>query len=94
MIDDGVVPRHAGSVACGLRAFLVANPDADQAYHIQPSLGSSEWRATFDATQTHLGDGASSPDVISIRVWNFHYLRGRIVKELTDAANVVGSVGQ
>lgn len=90
LIDDGVVPRKAGHIACGLRDFLQVHPDADQCYHLQPSIGSSLWTHEFDTKNIHMPNGPSSPDIISVRVWNFHYLRGRIVHELNEAANVVG----
>ncbi|WP_313138107.1 hypothetical protein [Paracoccus jeotgali] len=87
-LDAGMKGETAGHKACGIRGFLEANPEADQVYIVQPSMGGPRYRDYFDPSKPDvIFDGM---DVISVEVWNFHFLRRRIVHEIEDAAKTVG----
>lgn len=90
-LDAGLSPVNAGNKACHIRDFLTTHPDADQVYIVSPSIGSPYYLTEFDPKNQNVPfDGPHSRDVISVEVWNFHYLRGRIVHEINDAAMTVG----
>lgn len=90
-LDEGLGAAKAGHKACRVREFLTANPGADQLYIVSPSIGSPYFLPDFDAKQQHTPfEGPHSPDVIKVEVWNFHYLRGRIVHEINEEAKTVG----
>lgn len=90
-LDAGIKGEVAGKKACRIREFLEAHPEADQVYIVTPSIGSTVYTTEFDTTRHDIDwDGARGRDVISVEVWNFHFLRGRIVHEINDAAKVVG----
>lgn len=90
-LDEGLGASKAGSKACRVREFLAANPETDQLYIVTPSIGSSYYLTEFDTTQQHVPfEGPHAPDVIKVEVWNFHFLRGRIVHEINEEAKTVG----
>ncbi|MDK8871609.1 hypothetical protein [Paracoccus sp. SSJ] len=90
-LDAGMKAESAGHKACAIRQFLETHPEADQVYIVKPSMGSSYYVDQFDPKERHIPwEGPHAPDVLSVEVWNFHYLRGRIVHEIEEAAKVVG----
>lgn len=100
-MDGGMSANMAGQKACSIRDFLMVNPDADQVYIIKTAFDDGDgdkgvYRPGtlleyFDPKQQHADFmGKDAPDVISVEVFSFHYLRGRIVHEIENAATVVG----
>ncbi|WP_415391585.1 hypothetical protein [Paracoccus sp. SJTW-4] len=90
-LDAGMKAESAGHKACAIRQFLETHPEADQVYIVKPSMGSLIYVEEFDPKEQHVPwDGPHARDVLSVEVWNFHYLRGRIVHEIEQAAKVVG----
>lgn len=92
-LDRGTPPAGAGDLACEVRTFLHQHPDADQAYIVTPSIGSQYVLPDLDVKDQHMPaaiDGDTRRDVLAVEVWNFHYLRGRIVHEINEAAFNVG----
>lgn len=90
-LDAGMKPESAGGKACDIRLFLETHPEADQVYIVKPSMGSSCYVEEFDLKEQHIPwDGDRPRDVVSVEVWNLHYLRGRIVHEIEQAAKIVG----
>lgn len=92
-LDRGAVPAKAGAMACEIHNFLIHHPDADQAYIVTPSIGSPVVLDDFDVKEQHMPasiDGHRRRDVLAVEVWNFHYLRGHIVREIEQAALTVG----
>ncbi|AWM88626.1 hypothetical protein [Microvirga sp. 17 mud 1-3] len=89
LLDEGMVPRSAGLMACGLRTLLAQYPEIDRAVYVTNSLGSPVWlRAEdFDRDATHM----SGIDIVSVREWFLKYTRERIIHELQEEANIVGS---
>ncbi|KAA8616256.1 hypothetical protein AL037_01500 [Salipiger aestuarii] len=92
----------SGAKACAIRGFLAEHPEADRVFIVKTVFDdgdaeSGEYRqgyllTDFDAKDSHIKINArQSLDVVSVEVLNFHYLRGRIVHEIEDAARVVGS---
>lgn len=98
-MDGGMSAKTAGQKACSIRDFLRQYPDADQAFIVKTAFddGNAEtYREgyvlpSFDTSDQHIKiNSTQSLDVVSVEVHNFHYLRGRIVHEIEQAALVVG----
>ena len=93
-MDGGMSAKAAGAKACAIREFLIQYPEADQVYIVRTAFDdyrSGTLLPDFDVKQQHVqGFGNGAPDVISVEVFNFHYLRGRIVHEIEEAALTVG----
>lgn len=88
LIDEGMIAKKAGPLACGLRDLLKLHPDAERAVHVVVGLGSSTWilRDDFDPDAADF----SGSDVVSFREWRLGWSRTRIQRYLEDAAGVVG----
>ena len=96
LIDEGMKPRSAGVIACGLRALLAEHPGLQRAVWIKSDFGIEGWRAvqSFEADRIFLhGDpnGGEHTEVVSYREWRLGGIRGYIVGELERAALIVGN---
>lgn len=100
-MDGGMSAKTAGAKACSIRDFLRQYPDADQAFIVKTAFDDGdqdreEYREgyllpDFDPKEQHIKiNSTQSLDVVSVEIHNFHYLRGRIVHEIEQAALVVG----
>lgn len=100
-IAGGLSAKAAGFKACNIRKFLAQNPEADQVYIVKTAFDDGDGEVErfregthlieFDTTQRHADFmGNNAPDVVSVEVHNFHYLRGRIVHEINETVNMVG----
>lgn len=100
-MDGGMSANMAGQKACSIREFLTQYPDADQVYIVKTAFDDGDAEKgkyqpgtllpDFDVKAQHLrGFSNIDPDVISVEVFNFHYLRGRIVHQIEEAALTVG----
>lgn len=100
-VDGGMSAKMAGHKACSVREFLRQYPDADQVYIVKTAFDDGDadkgqfregyLLPDFDVKDQHLrGFSNLDPDVVSVEVFNFHYLRGRIVHEIEQAALTVG----
>lgn len=89
-LDEGNSPRRAGMRACEVRSFLEDHPTTDQMFILKPSLGSHLYLPDFDVKKQHMPEMGPAPDVVSIEIWNFGYLRQRIVYQIEEAAKDVG----
>ncbi|GJE46187.1 hypothetical protein [Methylobacterium soli] len=89
LLDEGMIPRSAGQVACGLRTLLAQHPDAERVVHVTTSMGSPVWlRADeFDRDATDM----SGTDIVSAREWYLKYTRGRVIRDLEEESNALGS---
>lgn len=93
-LDNGMNAKAAGAKACAIRQFLAEYPEADQVYIVKTAFDDGRpgtMLADFDVKDQHYrGFSNAAVDVVTVEVMNFHYLRGRIVHAITEAATVVG----
>lgn len=100
-LDGGMSAKIAGHKACSVRNFLHQHPEADQVYIVKTAFDDGDAEKgqyregyllpDFDVKERHLrGFSNVDPDVVSVEVFNFHYLRGRIVHAIEEAATVIG----
>lgn len=104
-MDGGLSANIAGHKACSILKFLQQNPAADQVYIVKTafddgnadkgSYSEGQLLAYFDPKQQfadHHGD--LSPDVVSIEVFNFRFLRSDIVYLIEQAAETATVGGE
>lgn len=100
-LDGGMSAKMAGQKACSVREFLRQYPEADQVYIVKTAFDDGDGEKgqyregyllpDFDTKKQHADFwGNQAPDIVSVEVHNFHYLRGRIVHEIEQAALTVG----
>jgi hypothetical protein len=92
--DEGVIPRHAGQVACRLLNFMnEVGADLDHALYVVCEGRPAAWvrRERFDLAATHMSGG----EITSVRDWYLRPIRDRIIARLEaeDESRVLGPVG-
>jgi hypothetical protein len=87
-LDEGVPPRKAGRVACGLSELLAEYPEADRVVYITNSYGASVWHLSHDLPieNRRMGGG----DIVSVKEWFLGPVRMRVIRELEEEANTLG----
>lgn len=89
LLDEGVVPRRAGSVACGLRTLLSEHPEANRVVYVVNSHGSSVWLRRDDLSIEHNTVGGAS--IVSAKEWFLEFPRMRVIHELQEEAATLGA---
>jgi hypothetical protein len=89
LLDEGMVPRSAGAIVCGLRTLLAEHPEAERVVHVTTSMGSPVWLLSEHLNRDH--EMMSGMDIVSVREWFLKFTRQRIIHELQEEANIVGS---
>lgn len=82
LTDEGMVPRCAGPVACGLRELLSRAPDAQTVYHVKDGLGQTEW-----LTDTEFSPSQASvweTNIVSARQWRLDLMRQFVMHKLNE----------
>lgn len=89
LINQGMVPRHAGDYACGMRRLLQEHPEAKSVVFIKTSLGSPHWvlREDFNPDATHF----SGLEITYVHIWHLENRRNGIIHQLEETANILGS---
>jgi len=82
LIDEGMVPRCAGPMACGLRALLSREPEANIVYHVKDGFGETHWltEAEFDPGQAWLHE----TNIVSARQWRLDLMRQMVLHRLQE----------
>lgn len=94
LTDEGLPPRSAGPMACGLRDLLRSHPDAERVVYVQISLGSPTWllQEHFEKSSkwTNGVRFFSKVDIVSVREFYLKQTRARIVHMLTEESKNLG----
>lgn len=90
LLAEGVIPRHAGNIACGLLDLLAVYPDASAAVYIVTQMGRPCW-----LLPSALSEGAthcSGSPLVSVRHWYLGPIRKNIIDllEYEDEHRVLG----
>lgn len=94
LLDEGMVPRAAGPISCGLRDLLHRHPDAERALYVQIMMGSPKWLLPDELEQAaSWTDGVrffSGIDVFSVREFYLKQTRAFVVHSLQEENKNLG----
>ncbi|HEX2529811.1 MAG TPA: hypothetical protein VHL31_26410 [Geminicoccus sp.] len=89
LLKEGLPPRKAGGIACGLRSLLIEHPEAERVVFVINSYGRSIWdlRENIPLEANTIG----GTFIVSIKEWFLGPIRARVVRELEEEAGTVGT---
>lgn len=82
LLDEGMVPRCAGPVACGLRELLSRAPDAQTVYHVKDGFGQTHWLTDTEFSPSQ--DILMCTNIVSARQWRFDWMREYVTHRLNE----------
>lgn len=88
LLDEGMIPRAAGQMACDLRTLLAQYPEIDRAVCVTASMGSPVWMPSDQLDRSHTF--ISGLDIVSVREFFLEFTRKRVIHELMELNSIVG----
>ena len=88
LVEEGMIPRKAGAVACELRALLKEYPEADRVVHVLDGFFSTIWLRREDLDPS--AEFISGTNIFSAREWFLRFVRERVIHELEEEYNTLG----